>query len=132
MPVWRGLQYERWGLEWRPLLAVPSRTSAARSLAMRRYSWRSSAEFAKAAMHQQRLLGSSMSEVLDVRWAVSWAWGAPGRLVSGLPASPTCTARSLLLQRFNGTCASEQCPCLKRCVSPACRMMTQTRAPWCG
>lgn len=34
-----------------------------------RYRWRSSAEFAKAAMHQQTLSGSSAAEVLDVRWA---------------------------------------------------------------
>ena len=34
----------------------------------RSYAWRSSAEFAKVAMHQQSLDGSSMGEVLDVRW----------------------------------------------------------------
>jgi hypothetical protein len=42
---------------------------AARLMPACRYSWRSSAEFAKQAMHQQRLDGSKMAEVLDVRWA---------------------------------------------------------------
>ncbi|GAB4823748.1 hypothetical protein N2152v2_010794 [Parachlorella kessleri] len=43
---------------------VPTKT-----IAFVRYAWRSSAEFAKQAMHQQALEGSRMGEVLDVRWA---------------------------------------------------------------
>lgn len=35
--------------------------------APRSYKWRSSAEFAKAAMHQQTLRSTSTTEVLDVR-----------------------------------------------------------------
>eukprot|EP00887_Chlorella_sp_A99_P000567 scaffold17.g567.t1 len=53
--------------EWGPIEdvhIVPLKT-----IAFVRYEWRSSAEFAKAAMHQQTLRGTDTTEVLDVRWA---------------------------------------------------------------
>jgi hypothetical protein len=34
-----------------------------------RYDWRSSAEFAKEAVHKQGLVGSSLGEVVTARWA---------------------------------------------------------------
>ncbi|GIL70720.1 hypothetical protein Vretimale_3822 [Volvox reticuliferus] len=34
-----------------------------------RYDWRSSAEFAKEAMHKQSLVGSTLGEVITARWA---------------------------------------------------------------
>ena len=34
-----------------------------------RFEWRSSAEFAKEAMHKQGLRGSSQREILTLRWA---------------------------------------------------------------
>ena len=40
-----------------------------KAIAFVRYQWRSSAEFAKAAMHQQSLKGVQVDHVLDVRWA---------------------------------------------------------------
>ncbi|KAL6765669.1 hypothetical protein V8C86DRAFT_3128038 [Haematococcus lacustris] len=39
------------------------------TIAFVKYEWRSSAEFAKEAMHKQGLLGSSQAEVLTVRWS---------------------------------------------------------------
>ncbi|PSC68748.1 Pre-mRNA-splicing factor cwc2 [Micractinium conductrix] len=41
-----------------------------KTIAFVRYQWRSSAEFAKAAMHQQTLRGCDTKEVLDVRFAI--------------------------------------------------------------
>ncbi|KXZ48148.1 hypothetical protein GPECTOR_30g244 [Gonium pectorale] len=40
-----------------------------KTVAFVRYDWRSSAEFAKEAMHKQSLLGSSQGEVITARWA---------------------------------------------------------------
>ncbi|KAG2445736.1 hypothetical protein HXX76_000342 [Chlamydomonas incerta] len=40
-----------------------------KNIAFVRYDWRSSAEFAKEAMHKQPLLGSSLGEVVTARWA---------------------------------------------------------------
>lgn len=53
--------------EWGPIADL--HVAADKAIAFVRYTWRSSAEFAKAAMHQQSLMGSTMGEVLDVRWA---------------------------------------------------------------
>jgi hypothetical protein len=53
--------------EWGPLEnvnVIPMKT-----IAFVRYVWRASAEFAKAAMHQQTLRGCDTTEILDVRWA---------------------------------------------------------------
>ncbi|EFN52859.1 hypothetical protein CHLNCDRAFT_138339 [Chlorella variabilis] len=66
--------------EWGPIEnvhLVPSKTLAfirrylqhLRHLLPLRYQWRSSAEFAKVAMHQQTLRGCDTTEILDVRWA---------------------------------------------------------------
>ncbi|RMZ53450.1 hypothetical protein APUTEX25_003272 [Auxenochlorella protothecoides] len=52
---------------WGPVEDV--HVAAAKTLAFVRFRWRSSAEFAKAAMHQQSLAGVHGAEVLDVRWA---------------------------------------------------------------
>ncbi|KAF5833735.1 hypothetical protein DUNSADRAFT_9842 [Dunaliella salina] len=40
-----------------------------KTLAFVRYEWRSSAEFAKEAMHKQKLLGSTQAEILTCRWS---------------------------------------------------------------
>ncbi|KAG2485842.1 hypothetical protein HYH03_015425 [Edaphochlamys debaryana] len=40
-----------------------------KTIAFVRYDWRSSAEFAKEATHKQGLVGSTLGEVLTVRWA---------------------------------------------------------------
>uniref|UniRef100_A0A7S0YNI0 RRM domain-containing protein n=1 Tax=Polytomella parva TaxID=51329 RepID=A0A7S0YNI0_9CHLO len=40
-----------------------------KTIAFVRYDWRSSAEFAKEAMHRQHLQGSSLVEILTLRWA---------------------------------------------------------------
>jgi hypothetical protein len=53
--------------EWGPVDDVT--VVAAKAIAFVRYRWRASAEFAKAAMHQQTLAGAESSAVLDVRWA---------------------------------------------------------------
>jgi len=55
---------------WGPLDDV--RVIPSKAIAFVRYQWRSSAEFAKAAMHQQTLTNidiSKVDHVLDVRWA---------------------------------------------------------------
>ena len=41
----------------------------AKMLAFVEYEWRCTAEFAKEAMHKQGLIGSNLSEVLDIRWS---------------------------------------------------------------
>lgn len=53
--------------EWGPVQDVSVKPS--KSIAFVRYAWRASAEFAKAAMHQQTLRGILADHVLDVRWA---------------------------------------------------------------
>lgn len=53
--------------EWGPIDDVHAVSSKA--IAFVRYRWRASAEFAKAAMHQQVLMGGDVAAVLDVRWA---------------------------------------------------------------
>ena len=54
--------------EWGPIEAV--NVIPRKAIAFVRYEWRSSAEFAKTAMHQQQLRGDTESgAVLDVRWA---------------------------------------------------------------
>ncbi len=55
--------------EWGPLDEVAP--VPAKGIAFVRYRWRASAEFAKAAMHQQALLGApaSAAHILDTRWA---------------------------------------------------------------
>ncbi|EFJ51028.1 hypothetical protein VOLCADRAFT_116593 [Volvox carteri f. nagariensis] len=40
-----------------------------KTIAFVRYDWRSSAEFAKEAMHKQSLVGSTLGEVVTARWA---------------------------------------------------------------
>ncbi|GLC44099.1 hypothetical protein PLESTB_000929400 [Pleodorina starrii] len=40
-----------------------------KTIAFVRYDWRSSAEFAKEAIHKQGLVGSSLGEVITARWA---------------------------------------------------------------
>ncbi|GIL46980.1 hypothetical protein Vafri_3835 [Volvox africanus] len=40
-----------------------------KTIAFVRYDWRSSAEFAKEAMHKQSLVGSTLGEVITARWA---------------------------------------------------------------
>ena len=41
----------------------------AKMLAFVEFEWRCTAEFAKEAMHKQGLIGSNLSEVLDIRWS---------------------------------------------------------------
>lgn len=54
--------------EWGPIQDINIIPNKA--IAFIRYEWRSSAEFAKAAMHQQQLRGlTGVDHVLDVRWA---------------------------------------------------------------
>lgn len=53
--------------EWGPVEDV--KVVPSKSIAFVRYAWRSSAEFAKAAMHQQTLGREAENAVLDVRWA---------------------------------------------------------------
>lgn len=53
--------------EWGPIEDV--KVIPTKAIAFVRYTWRASAEFAKAAMHQQTLTGTKVDHVLDVRWA---------------------------------------------------------------
>ncbi|KAG1678039.1 hypothetical protein FOA52_000835 [Chlamydomonas sp. UWO 241] len=66
LPKLRALMEDNFNT-WGPLKRV--HISHSKTLAFVEFEWRSSAEFAKEAMHKQGLTGSTQREVLTVRWA---------------------------------------------------------------
>ena len=99
------------------LLPIALQLSAAFYLLHHRYEWRASAEFAKAAMHQQTLRGcDTMGQCMQLG----------GRR---LPSSVQWLHRlacSLRLQAQPGAAA----PNLRRCIEPCCLLLCALHRCW--